>query len=81
MPSKTDPFFDLDPDLVSRTLAVSGEKSETAAISLALEEFVARREQQDMLEAFRILEWETSSESTEDHGLPGGFRWAEELDG
>jgi hypothetical protein len=80
MPPNPDPTFDLDPDLVSRTLALSGEKSETAAISMALEEFVARREQQDMLEAFRMLEWETSCESYVDGPTPSEFRWAEEYD-
>lgn len=83
MPPNHDPDFDLDlnPDLVKRTLAASGEKSETAAVSLALEEFVARREQQNMLEAFRILEWETSCDPMGDQPGTGEFRWAEEYEG
>jgi hypothetical protein len=81
MSRNPDPTVDLDPDLVSRTLAVSGENSETAAISLALEEFVARREQQEMLEAFRMLEWETTCDPFGDHPSPSEFRWAEESEG
>jgi len=80
MPSNSDPYLDLDPDLLSRTLAVSGEKSETAAITMALEEFLASREHQDMLEAFRILEWETSSDPFGDGPQPSEFRWAEEVE-
>ena len=33
----------IDPELVDRALAVSDEKSKTAAVTKALEEFLARR--------------------------------------
>lgn len=48
----------IDPDLLERALAVSGEKTKKAAVTLALEEFVARREQKRLLDLFGTLEWD-----------------------
>lgn len=50
--------LDLDPALVDRALAVSGESTKKAAVTLALEEFIARREQRKILELFQSLEWD-----------------------
>ena len=50
--------LDLDPELLNRALAVSGENTKKAAVTLALEEFIARREQRKILEMFRSLEWD-----------------------
>lgn len=33
----------LDPELIERTLVLSGERSKKAAVTLALKEFIARR--------------------------------------
>jgi hypothetical protein len=49
--------LDLDPGLLDRALAVSGEQTKKAAVTLALEEFIARREQRKILELFRSLDW------------------------
>ncbi len=49
--------LDLDPELLQRAFALSGEKSKKAAVTLALEEFIARREQKQLLELFGSLEW------------------------
>lgn len=49
--------LDLDPGLLNRALAVSGEKSKKAAVTRALEEFIARREQKKLLDLFGSLEW------------------------
>lgn len=49
--------LDLDPALLDRALAVSGENTKKAAVTRALEEFIARREQRKVLELFRSLEW------------------------
>jgi len=38
-------------------LRVSGEKTKKAAVTKALEEFIARREQRKLLELFGRLEW------------------------
>ncbi|MGI8783023.1 MAG: type II toxin-antitoxin system VapB family antitoxin [Acidobacteriota bacterium] len=47
----------LDPELLEKALRVSGEKSKKAAVTKALKEFVARREQAKILELFGTLEW------------------------
>lgn len=50
--------LDLDPDLVERTLVASGERTKKAAVTKALREFVARREQIELLGLFGSLEWD-----------------------
>ncbi len=47
----------IDPQLLDRALAVSGEKTKKAAVTKALEEFIARREQRRLLELFSRLDW------------------------
>ncbi len=48
----------LDPDLLERALQVSGEKTKKAAVTRALTEFIARREQKSLAELFGKLEWD-----------------------
>jgi hypothetical protein len=48
----------IDPDLLERAVAVSGERSKTAAVTRALKEFVARREQRRLVDLFGRLEWD-----------------------
>jgi len=50
--------LDLDPGLLDRALAVSGERTKKAAVTLALEEFIARREQRKIIGLFRSLDWD-----------------------
>lgn len=50
--------LDLDPDLVERVLALSEAPTKKAAVTVALQEFVARREQRQLLELFGKLEWD-----------------------
>jgi Uncharacterized protein conserved in bacteria (DUF2191). len=50
----------LDPTLIDRAVAVSGEPSKKAAVTLALKEFIARREQQRVVELLGQLEWDES---------------------
>jgi hypothetical protein len=52
--------LDLDPRLLNRALAVSGETTKKAAVTKALEEFIARREQGKILELFGSLDWDTA---------------------
>jgi putative antitoxin of VapBC-like toxin-antitoxin system len=40
----------IDPDLLKRALEVSGEQTEKAAVTRALEEFIARRRQKRILD-------------------------------
>jgi Bacterial antitoxin of type II TA system, VapB len=48
----------LDPDLLDHLLTVSGQPTKKAAVTLALKEFIARREQSKMTELFGKLEWD-----------------------
>jgi len=50
----------LDPDLIDRAVAVSGEKTKKAAVTRALEEFIARRKQKRLVELMGKLEWDKS---------------------
>lgn len=50
----------LDPALIERAVAVSGEPSKKAAVTLALQEFVARREQASIADLLGQLVWDTS---------------------
>jgi len=50
----------LNPDLVERALKVSGEKTKKAAVTLALEEFIARRSQRRLMDLMGKLEWDES---------------------
>jgi len=47
----------IDPKLIDAALEVSGEKTKRAAVTRALEEFVARRRQRRLLELAGKLEW------------------------
>ena len=50
----------IDPDLLDRALQVSGERTKKAAVTMALQEFIARREQKRVLELIGKLEWDLS---------------------
>ncbi len=50
----------LDPTLIDRALELSGERTKKAAVTRALEEFIARREQRGLLELMGKLEWDES---------------------
>jgi hypothetical protein len=50
----------LDPDLIDRALQVSGERTKKAAVTRALEEFIARRRQKRIVELMGKLEWDRS---------------------
>jgi Arc/MetJ family transcription regulator len=49
----------IDPDLIERALEISGERTKKAAVTKALREFIARREQKKLAELFGSLEWDT----------------------
>jgi len=48
----------LDPKLIEQALAVSGERTKKAAVTRALEEYIARRRQAKILDLFGALEWD-----------------------
>jgi hypothetical protein len=50
----------IDPELIERALQVSGERTNRAAVTHALEEFIARRRQKKLLDLLGKLEWDSS---------------------
>ena len=50
----------LDPDLLDRAVEVSGERTKKAAVTRALEEFIARRAQKRLVDLMGKLEWDKS---------------------
>ena len=50
----------LDPALLDRAVEVSGERTKKAAVTRALEEFIARRGQKRLAELMGKLEWDMS---------------------
>jgi len=50
----------LDPELIERAVKVSGEKTKKAAVTRALEEFIARRSQKRLVDLMSKLEWDES---------------------
>jgi hypothetical protein len=49
----------LDPKLLEQAVKVSGERTKKAAVTRALEEFIARRKQKHLLDLMGKLEWDT----------------------
>ena len=50
----------LDPELIDRALEVSGERTKKAAVTRALEEFIARRGQKRLVDLMGKLEWDAT---------------------
>lgn len=50
----------IDPDLLDRALEVSGERTKKAAVTMALVEFIARREKRQVAELLGKLDWDDS---------------------
>ena len=48
----------VDPKLIEQALKVSGERTKAAAVTKALQEFIARRRQKAVLELSGKLEWD-----------------------
>src|SRR5947208_4737650 len=48
----------IDPELIERALEVSGERTKKAAVTKALQEFIARRRQKGLLDLMGKLEWD-----------------------
>jgi hypothetical protein len=48
----------LDPDLLDRAFVISGERTKKDAVTRALVEFIARREQAKLAELFGTLDWD-----------------------
>jgi Arc/MetJ family transcription regulator len=50
----------LDPELIEQAVKVGGERTKKAAVTRALEEYIARRKQKHLLELMGKLEWNGS---------------------
>lgn len=50
----------IDPKLIDRALELSGERTKKAAVTKALQEFIARRRQKRLLDLMGKLEWDVS---------------------
>ena len=50
----------IDPTLLDRAVQVSGERTKKAAVTKALQEFIARRQQKRVLDLMGKLEWDQS---------------------
>ena len=50
----------LDPELIEQAVKVGGERTKKAAVTRALEEYIARRKQKHLLELLGKLEWDDS---------------------
>jgi Arc/MetJ family transcription regulator len=50
----------LDPELIEQAVKVGGERTKKAAVTKALEEYIARRKQKHLLELMGELEWDES---------------------
>jgi hypothetical protein len=48
----------IDPALIDEALKVSGERTKKAAVTKALQEFIARRQQRRLIELMGKLEWQ-----------------------
>ena len=47
----------IDPKLIEHALKVSGERTKKAAVTKALQEFIARRRQKRLLDLMGKLQW------------------------
>ncbi len=51
-------YVSIDPKLLNKALQIGGEKTKKATVNKALREFIARREQEQLLELFGKLDWD-----------------------
>lgn len=49
----------IDPELIEAARKVSGERTKAAAVTKALQEFIARRRQKRLLDLVGKLEWDS----------------------
>jgi Arc/MetJ family transcription regulator len=49
----------IDPKLIEHALRLSGARTKKAAVTRALEEFIARRRQKGLLQLMGKLEWQS----------------------
>lgn len=60
----------LDPKLLDQVLELSGEPTKKAAVTLALKEFIARRQQKQVADLFGKLDWDTAYDYKAERSRP-----------
>lgn len=60
----------IDRELLDPALEVSGERTKKAAVTLALQEFIARRGQKRLVELLGKLDWDSSFDHTTQRSRP-----------
>jgi len=58
----------IDPELLNRAVAVSGARTKKEAVTVALEEFIARRDQRKLLDLFGTMEWDEAYDYKAERG-------------
>ena len=58
----------IDPELIDRAFEVSGERTKDAAVTKALQEFIARRRQKRLRELMSKLDWDTAYDYKTERG-------------
>ncbi|NUR97037.1 MAG: type II toxin-antitoxin system VapB family antitoxin [Kribbellaceae bacterium] len=56
----------IDPRLLDEALAVSGMRTKKEAVTVALQEFIARRAQARLVDSFGTLDWDESYDYKQD---------------
>jgi len=64
----------IDPKLLERAFRVSGERTKRAAVTKALQEFIARREQKRVADLFGKLEWDRSYDYKAERSRPNSLQ-------
>lgn len=58
----------IDPKLIDKALKVGGERTKKAAVTKALEEYIARRDQRRILELFGKFDWDPTYNYKKERG-------------
>lgn len=58
----------IDPDLLNRALEVSGVRTKKEAVTIALEESIACRNQRKLLDLFGTMQWDDSYDYKAERG-------------
>jgi Arc/MetJ family transcription regulator len=58
----------IDPKLLDKALRVGGEKTKKAAVTKALEEYIARRDQRRLLDLVGKLDWDPDYDYKKERG-------------
>jgi Arc/MetJ family transcription regulator len=58
----------IDPKLIDKALKIGGEKTKKAAVTKALEEYIARRDQRRLLDLVGKLDWDPDYDYKKERG-------------